>query len=129
MKEDVSSQIQLMVVVMLHLRISTKEVIYHLQNHQADMHRSIESLPKFSFVQRFTQTFSRMQTATMASGGQPPNFRFYFHAQLASASSRILVEMIANTTAGSLAVSLKSDASKDIVTSYSNLLKQTLNSI
>lgn len=80
-------------------------------------------------MQRFTQTFSRIQTATMASGGQAPNFRFYFHAQLDSGGNRILVEMMANTASGNVAVTLKSDASKDAVTAYSDLLRQTLTSL
>lgn len=79
-------------------------------------------------VQRFTQQFSKQNIATMASGGQGPSFRFYFHAQLLTGSQRILVEMLVNTAAGSIGITLKSNAQADAVTKFSSLLTQALNS-
>ena len=79
-------------------------------------------------MQRFTQQFGKHHIATMASGGQGPSFRFYFHAQLTTGSHRILVEMIVNTSAGSVGITLKSNAPGDAVTKFCSVLTQSLNS-
>ena len=80
-------------------------------------------------MQRFTQVFGKQHIATMASGGQPPNFRFYFHAQPASGSSRILVELIVSTSAASIAATLKSDAPGTDVVDFSQRLTEILSSM
>ena len=64
----------------------------------------------------------------MASGGQPPNFRFYFHAAPAGASGRFMLEMLVNTAAGSASVTVKSDAAADRVPLFTELLKSSLSS-
>lgn len=65
----------------------------------------------------------------MASGGQQPNFRFYFHAQLTNEDVRLLVEMIVNTAAGTLSMTVKSDASASTVSKFAALLSETVNSL
>ena len=64
----------------------------------------------------------------MASGGQAPNFRFYFHAQPLSGEGRFLVEAIINTAAGSASVTLKSDAAASHVAPFCDLLKGAMDS-
>lgn len=64
----------------------------------------------------------------MASGGQPPNFRFYFHAQQAAADARFLVEMLVNSAAGTAAVTVKSDAGGQAASSFSQILRSALSS-
>jgi hypothetical protein len=48
-------------------------------------------------MQRISQAFQQKAIATMASGGQPPSFRFYLHAQQTD-GTRFLVELLADTT-------------------------------
>jgi len=48
-------------------------------------------------MQRISQAFQQKAIVTMASGGQPPSFRFYLHAQQTD-GTRFLVELLADTT-------------------------------
>jgi len=64
----------------------------------------------------------------MASGGQAPNFRFYFHAQPSSAEGRFLVEAIVNTAAGTASVTVKADAAANHVAPFCELLKGAMES-
>jgi len=47
-------------------------------------------------MQRISQAFQQKQIPTLASGGQPPNYRFYLHAQQGD-GTRFLVELLADT--------------------------------
>jgi len=47
--------------------------------------------------------------ATMASGGAPPMYRFYFHAQPAAGAGRILVEAIVSKPGALASVTIKAD--------------------
>ena len=43
--------------------------------------------------QAFCQRLAALNVFTMASGGQPPTFRFYLHAQPATSDTHLLVEV------------------------------------
>ncbi len=45
----------------------------------------------------------------MASGGAPPMYRFYFHAQPAAGAGRILVEAIVSKPGALASVTIKAD--------------------
>lgn len=45
----------------------------------------------------------------IASGGQAPNFKYFFFAQKAAAASTFLVECIINTSSGKSQIKIKAD--------------------
>ncbi|KAK9817308.1 hypothetical protein WJX72_012438 [[Myrmecia] bisecta] len=62
---------------------------------------------------------------TMASGGAPPTYRFYFHAQRAERDTRILVETIVSKPAGSASVTIKAD-DQDTADHFASQFKERL---
>ncbi|KAK9826712.1 hypothetical protein WJX81_000377 [Elliptochloris bilobata] len=59
--------------------------------------------------QDFCQHAAARGIATMASGGAPPMYRFYFHAKPAGAAARILVEAIVSKPGALASVTIKAD--------------------
>lgn len=80
-------------------------------------------------MQGFCQQFGHANIATMASGGTAPTYRFYFHAQPSSGSGRFLVEMLANTSSQSVAITVKSDADPQLLPLFEAVLKSRLSSV
>ncbi|MCP4518197.1 MAG: hypothetical protein GY824_23575 [Delftia sp.] len=62
---------------------------------------------------------------TMASGGQEPVYKFYNYAQQEGTGSVFLVELIANTTAGTFSCTCKSDGA-DSLKAFCDLLSAAL---
>ena len=61
----------------------------------------------------------------MASGGQAPNFKFFFFAQKAKESSNYLVECIINTSASKAQLKIKAD-DQSTSEAFSSLLQSAL---
>eukprot|EP00884_Botryococcus_braunii_P006125 jgi/Botrbrau1/15513/Bobra.0225s0004.1 len=78
--------------------------------------------------QDFCRHLAASNIATMASGGQAPMYRFYFHAQEAGTGTRVLVEVIVNKTAGNASVTVKS-SDVGLASSFSDLLRTCLNTV
>lgn len=57
----------------------------------------------------FSQHMMQGYINTMASGGQPPQFKYYFFATTADGSGEFLVEMIVATSSGQTSVTVKSN--------------------
>lgn len=77
-------------------------------------------------VQDLTSRMRSQGILTMASGGQEPMYKLYQYAQLeGSPSSVFLVEMIANTQAGTLTCTCKTDPAADLK-SFSAFLTKLL---
>eukprot|EP00195_Chlamydomonas_chlamydogama_P008244 CAMPEP_0202904088 /NCGR_PEP_ID=MMETSP1392-20130828/27835_1 /ASSEMBLY_ACC=CAM_ASM_000868 /TAXON_ID=225041 /ORGANISM="Chlamydomonas chlamydogama, Strain SAG 11-48b" /LENGTH=846 /DNA_ID=CAMNT_0049591569 /DNA_START=246 /DNA_END=2786 /DNA_ORIENTATION=+ len=58
------------------------------------------------FCQHMTQAY----IMTMASGGQPPTFKYYFYSQVADSGALVLVEVVVRTDACSASITFKSEA-------------------
>ena len=59
-------------------------------------------------MQDLNRRMAAANVYTMASGGQPPSFRCYLHAQT-DAGPRLLLELLLNQTASSVSLTVKTD--------------------
>jgi hypothetical protein len=79
-------------------------------------------------AQDFCRHMAAANIATMASGGQAPMYRFYFHAQQLGTGTRILVEALVNKTAGNASVTVKS-SDVAVASAFSDVLRMSFNTV
>lgn len=60
----------------------------------------------------FCAHVAQANLVTMASGGQPPAYKYYFYGTSADGSGVFLVEMVVATANGQAATVIKSDAAE-----------------
>ena len=74
----------------------------------------------------FTGQVAQAAIHTMAGGGAPPAYKYYFVAQDAPSKALFLVEMVVATEARSAAITVKSDAPAPLLREFLDLWRAVL---
>lgn len=84
-------------------------LIYHTYSWAQEYSISPQGVAALTVPQSLLRHMQGHSIHCIASGGQSPNFKFFFFAQKAEASSAFLVECVLNTSSAKAQIKIKAD--------------------